>query len=201
MKILLTGPQELHAHRQTYQHDEANTLSFFHNLTSSTFPPNMWSVTVAPDYTQWHTPHSVWLLWASDRPVAEKKLVVAFHNSVNSPKNHHLSRSAACIIYHHVMRRPLIAIWGYGLQICRLGANIYRANRLQHSKGLTEWRCYSSPSKSWNVMAYYTRRRNFTFRNGLINGEGKWCLELGFSGRHIRLTVLQTVARKLQNMS
>jgi len=30
----------------------------------------MYRVTVAPDHSRWHTPHSVWLLWTRDRPVA-----------------------------------------------------------------------------------------------------------------------------------
>ena len=123
-------PEFLHDHRQTYGHDETNRLSFFRNLTSSTYWLKMRRVTVAPDHTQWHRPHSVGLLWASDRPVAETNLIVAFYNSANSPTNHHLSRSAACIIYHHVMRSPLIAIGGRCLQMCMLGVNIlYRTNR------------------------------------------------------------------------
>jgi len=174
-------------------------------LSFTIWPPSTYSlkmrrVTVAPDHTKLHTPYSEGLLWAGDQPVAETKLIVAFCNSANSTLNHHLSRSAVCIIYHHVMRRPLIAIGGDGLQMCRLGANIYRTNGQHHSKRRTEWPFYTSPCKSRNVTTFYARRRNFTFRKGLINGEGKRCLELRLSGRHIKLTVLKTAASKLQNM-
>ena len=176
MQILPRGLQLLHTHRQTYRHDESNRHYFFHYLTYSTYSLKMRRVTVAPDHKQWHTPYSVALLWASDRPVAETKLVVAVHNPANSLKSHHFSRSAACIICHHVVRRPPIAIWGYGLQMCRLSANIYIGQTGgQRSTRRTEWSCYSSPCKSRNVTTYYTRSRNFTFRKGLINGEGAWC--------------------------
>ena len=52
-----------------------------------------------------------------------------------SPKNHHLSRTAACIVCHHVMGCPLIAIGGYSLQVCSSGVNILDKQADKHSKG------------------------------------------------------------------
>jgi hypothetical protein len=59
------------------------SLFFSLSLTSSTYSFQVFSVTVAPDRTQWHThTHSAGLLWTEDRSVAETRFITSKQNQM-----------------------------------------------------------------------------------------------------------------------